>query len=97
MQNAIRDSVNPLRPQEAVPLTHHIWKSKRYWLDMRPQNGLGQHLRFTYAMWTASLTGINTFVLTYPGLFFRYQVFLDDEYGDVGTCLAIGRLSPKFY
>ena len=59
---------------------------------MSPMGGFGPNLRFTYDMWTASLTGINNFVLAYPGLFFHYQVFLDDEYGDTGACLAIGGL-----
>ena len=59
---------------------------------MSPLGGFGSNLPFTYDMWTASLTGINNFVLAYPGLFFHYQVYLDDEYGHTGACLAIGGL-----
>ena len=58
---------------------------------MRPMYGVAQHVPFTYGMWTAALTGIYGFVLAYPGLFFLYQVFLDDEW----TCVAIGRLDLR--
>ena len=89
MRDAIRDSINPFRPQDAMPLTYRFWTSGRYWLDMRP---IGTSVSFTHGMWTASLTGINNFVLAYPGLFFLYRVFLNDETSDMGICLAIGGL-----
>lgn len=60
---------------------------------MRPVHNFGPHFLLTYGMWTASLTGINNFVLAYPGLFFIYQVSLEDEFGEMGICLAIGGLT----
>ena len=89
MQTAIRDSVNPFRPQDTVPPVKQTWRSNQYWLDMLPVN---RELPFSHGMWTSSLTGINNFVLAYPGLFFHYQVFVEEEGVEKGHFVAFGSL-----
>ena len=88
MQTAIRDSVNPFRPQDTVPPVKQTWRLNEYWLDMRPRS---PRLPFSHGMWTSSLTGINNFVLAYPGLFFHFQVFVEEE-GVEGYFVAFGAL-----
>lgn len=56
---------------------------------MRPIN---RDLPFTRGMWTTSLTGINNFVLAYPGLFSHYQVFVEEEGMENGDFMAFGAL-----
>ena len=56
---------------------------------MRPMN---RDLPFTHGMWTSSLTGINNFVLAYPGLFFHYQVFAQEDGVEHDEFMAFGGL-----
>ena len=92
MQTAVRDSVIPFRPEDIIPPMRKVWRSGGYWLDMRRIN---RDLPFSRGMWTSSLTGINNFVLAYPGLFFHYQVFVEEEGVEKGEFMAFGGLRFK--
>ena len=85
LQHAVRDALNPFRPQTPLP------NVKMFWIDVRgnvklqviPQRGRrGQSNALTYGLWISALTGIKAYVEHYPWLFFRFEICLDKDDGE---------------
>ncbi|KAL2038083.1 hypothetical protein N7G274_009303 [Stereocaulon virgatum] len=93
IRDAIRESMDPFRPDMTMPNVPHNWVSGVVRLNVLPSSrARGHGPTLTYGRWISALTGFNGFVHAYPEVAFVFGLWIDG--GGVGgrEHVAIGGL-----
>ena len=97
LQNAIRGSMNPFRPQTPVPpwiseVVSEGDDNRRVRLEVGPvTDRRDPEKTLTYGLWTSALTGVKAFMEHYPSLSFMFEIQVtefDDKDGKEKSCLV---------
>ena len=102
LNEATQASLNPYRPQATMPKDGYQTRDGSFLLGVTPSVEVPGQEPLTWGRWTGTLAGMYSYVETYPGYDFGFDIWVTPEVGRsqgyvVGAGFAMTRRRQEAY